>query len=453
MQAIDPGNTTTQVDDDAGAAEDIEITPEAIDVGTVTCGMAPANVPAIVIKNRGKKTTKYTVQAPEGSPFELKGALTGDLAPDSLVTIAVTAKPAVPGPNTTEITVSAGARLSQIKVTAVGEGGRLAISPSSANLGEVRRENGGTIDVALSNTGTKAVTLTKVDSTLADFSATWEGAPTTGLVIPPNETKPVTVKLSSGTNLQALSAVLMLTVDGAYCGVVPTLPVQGQRVNQDVTISPADFGRLACNSTPTLQRDVTITNYSANALTYTAALQNGATSQFSIVSGATGALAPGSTTPTVAAVKLSMKTIGTTLGPLNEVVDIAITGIPAPSGGARTAAATANVRGVVLTITPNNSTGFVNTETRNFTFANTGNEAYAYSAYFIRDSGTSNYAAWLASNFGSVAAGATRAATVTFNPTYCGNGTYAGTWTFENANGIAFCHPKPTLHVQGRVCQ
>jgi hypothetical protein len=157
-----------------------------------------------------------------------------------------------------------------------------------------------------------------------------------------------------------------------------------------------------------------------------------------------------SATPTTKAVKLSMKQVPTTLGPVNEVVDIEISGISPPSGGPRTAAATANIRGVVLTITPNNMTGFSNDQTRNVTFRNSGNENWAYGSYFIREPGTTNYGAWDAFNFGGVSAGSSRSASVRFNPQYCG--TYAGSWTFTTPNGVPFCNGTPKLRVQGRVC-
>src|SRR5262245_52399461 len=96
-----PGGGTVPGENAPTAADDVEITPAAIDVGAVTCGGgAPAtSPPPIVIKNRGTTTPHYTVQLPAGSGFELEGPLEGDLAPGATVTVIVKAKPNSPGEN------------------------------------------------------------------------------------------------------------------------------------------------------------------------------------------------------------------------------------------------------------------------------------------------------------------------------------------------------------------
>jgi hypothetical protein len=428
--------------------DDVAIEPQSIDIGTVACGTTSADVKNIVLRNRGASTPKYSVQVAEGSGFELQGPREGELAKDATVNVGVVAKPNVSGEITGEVTVTAGTVVAQIPVKAIGEGARFELAPSLANLGAVRRENGGSLDVALTNTGNKAATITKVDASVPDFSATWEGSPAP-LVIDPGATKTMKVTLAAGPDSAVLDAMLTFGVDGAVCGTAPILPVQGQRVNQDVTISPADFGNQYCTTTPTLQRDVVISNYTPSALAYNAALKNGAASLFEIVSGASDTIPPGTTAvPTTKAVKLSMKQVPTTLGPISEVVDIEVIGIAPPSGGPRTAAATANVRGVVLTISPSAMTGFANNESRSVTFTNTGNEPWAFGSAFIREPGTTNAAAWIAT-FGSVAAGTARTSTVTFDPYYCGS--YAGSWTFSTPNGVPFCNGTQTLRVTGRA--
>jgi hypothetical protein len=430
--------------------DDVLIEPSAIDIGSVACGTASGDVKNIVIKNRGGTTPKYSVKVAEGSGFELQGPAEGQLGKDATVTVGVVARPNLPGELTGEISVTAGTVTSQIAVKAMAQGARFEVAPSIANIGAVRRENGGSLDVALTNTGNQAATITKVDSSLPDFSATWEGHPAP-LSIDAGATKTIKVTLGGGNDSAVLQAMLTFGVDGVVCGGAPLLPVEGQRVNQDVTISPADFGKQFCTTTPTLQRDVVISNYTSSTLAYTASLKSGAASLFNVVSGAADTIPPGSSsTPTTKAVKLSMKTIPGSVGPVNEVVDIEISGIAAPSGGPRTAAATADIRGVILTITPSEMTGFGNDQSRGVTFTNSGNENWTFGSYFIRESGTTNYGAWDAFNFGSVNASSVRASTVRFNPTYCGY--YAGSWTFTTPNGVPFCNGNRTLRVQGSAC-
>lgn len=434
---------------DPNAKDDVGIAPDAIDVGTVACGTANANVKKIVLENRGSTTPKYSVKVAEGSGFELQGQTEGELARDATVDIGVIAKPTSPGELSAEVTVTAGTTVSQLAVKAFGEGARLELAPSVANIGAVRRENGGALDVAVTNSGNKPAIVTRIDSSLGEFSATWEGSPAP-LAIDAGATKTITVKLKEGADSDVLKGSLTLSVDGVLCGPMPVLPVEGQRVNQQVTIQPADFGNQFCTTTPTLQRDVVISNYTASTLAYVAKLRNGATSAFDIVAGGNGTIAPGtSAVPTTKAVKLSMKQVSSNVGPVNEIVDVEVSGIAPPSGGPRTAAATANVRGVILEITPNDMTGFRNDESRSVTFTNKGNENWAFGAYFIREPNTTNYGAWV-SNFGSVNAGSSRTSTVRFDPYYCGY--YAGSWTFTTPNGVPFCNGPRRLRVQGRAC-
>jgi hypothetical protein len=451
----DPDALATIVDPDGGAitseagADDILIEPLAIDVGPVACGTASTEPKTVVIENRGTTTPKYAVQIAEGSGFELTGPLEGELGKGAKVTIGVVAKPAVAGELTGVIDVTAGTVVSQIAVKALGEGAHFEIAPSIANLGAVRRENGGSLDVALTNTGNKPGTITKVDSSQADFSATWEGSPAP-LVVDPGATKTMTVKLGSGADSDVLKGMMTFGVDGAHCGAVPVLPVEGQRVNQDVTISPADFGNQNCTTTPTLQRDVVISNYTTSTLAYTASLRSGAASLFNIVSGATDNIPPGSSSaPTTRAVKLSMKQVPTKLGPVAEIVDVEVTGIGPPSGGPRTAQATASVRGIVLNLSQTNMTNFRYDESRTMTFTNAGNEPWSYDSFFIREPNTTQQGAWTAFYFGNVSAGGTRTVSIRFRPGYYGY--YAGSWTFESASGMPFCNGTPKLRVQGAV--
>jgi hypothetical protein len=434
--------------DGAASADDVLIEPTSLDLGAVACGTtskAPSN---IVIKNRGSTNPKYKVQVAEGSGFELQGALEGELGKDATVTIGVVAKPSVAGDVTAEVSVSAGAIVAPVALKAHGEGARIEIAPTTANVGQVRRENGGSLDVALTNSGNEPATITKIDSSLPDFSASWEGSPAP-LAIEAGATKTIKVALAKGADSEVLKGMLTFGIDGAVCGAPPVLPIEGQRVNQDVTISPADFGNQLCTTTPTLQRDIVISNYTSSTLAYTANLKNGAASVFQIVSGASDTIAPGTTeTPTTKAVKLSMKApVPATVGAINEVVDVEVGGIAPPSGGPRTTAATANVRGVVLKVSQTNMTGFQEDEVRYVTFTNTGNEPWSFGSAFIREPGTTNAGAWVLQSFGGVNPGASVTPYVWFNPYYYG--TYAGSWTFQTPNGVPFCNGTPKLRVQG----
>lgn len=447
---VTPGGS----DGEAPSADDVEITPASVELGAVACGASSPGGKTVVIKNRGKTSPKYTVQVPEGSPFEVTGApLTGELARDATITLEVKAKPTTPGDTEADLVVTAGTIVSQIKTKVAGEGARLEIAPAMANLGSVRDDNGGSLDVAVTNTGNKAATLAKIDSSSDQYSATWSGHPAP-LAIEPGATATVKVTLAPGDEMaQKLAATLTLGVDGAHCGAVPSLPVEGQRVNQDVTISPVDFGNQLCNTSPAITRDVVISNFSGSTLAYNATLVNGAASAFTISGGASGTIGGGtSATPTTQAVTLTMKPVGQNLGAIAEKVQVEITGIGPPSGGIRQTDATSSVRGVIFNVTPSNSTNYVRYETRTFAFTNSGNEDYTLSGYFIRDPGTTQRTAWWFSFPVTVSAGQTRNVNVQFDPGYQNYGTYAGTFGFQKAvsSTIPVCNGTPSFHVHGR---
>jgi hypothetical protein len=425
----------------------IEVTPSELDFRDITCGQtSPAQI--VVLRNRSATSAKYKLQVPEGAAFEVQGALEGDLGADSVTAVNVVAKPKVAGSNDSSIVVTAGATLAQVTVRARGDGGKLEIAPNGVDLGGVRRQNGGATDVTFVNTGTKAITVTEIASSTADFSATWPGKPAP-LTLEPNVPQKVTVSLAAGNESGVLTADLTTQAGGPICGSVPALPVRGQRVNLDVTISPADFGDVTCKSSPTQTRDVVISNYSTSVLTYTASLDKGTSSAFTIVSATAGTVNAGSSaTPATASVTVGMKPVGATVGALAETVSIDIMGVPAPAGGKRPANATATVRGAVLAIAPSDLTGFARGQVKNFTLSNTGNaDVNVITTTFVRDTGTTQKPAWYTSFPSSVTGAAQRTGTIQFMPGTTDHGTYAGTYTVGSPSTI--CNGPVTLHVQG----
>ena len=444
--AIDPTVDGGPSDTDGGGdVDNIEVTPAEIDFGEIPCGTESGNVPTFLVRNKGTKPVHYTVQVPDGSAFEVRGPapFTGDLAPGATATLSAVVKPTILGDNSTAITISTANAVEQITLKAKGSGGKLEIVPSIADFGQVRYQNDSTLDIAFKNTGTGMISVNSIDGANADFDLTW----TKPLPLLPNEQQNVTVKLKAGTVDTMASTMLVPHVDGALCGSVPNVPVKGARVSQDVTISPADFGKVFCNSAPSLQKDVVISNYTLNMLTYATSLRAMASSKFNIVNAGPGTIAAGNTTtPTTAKITLSMKAVGATLAPISEVLDINTSGVAMPSGGARTAAVTADVRGIVLTVNPT-SANFYRSEIKNYSFTNTGNETFTTFVTYARDPGSTQHNAWGISAPASVGPGATAGGQIQFSPSYCGN--YAGQFTFSDTAGTPICNGVPGTHVAG----
>ena len=454
-EALGPGTTPPPPGDEtpgdkivADDVDAIEVTPTEIDFSAVKCGAADAKK-TITIKNTGTRATTYSVELPSGSVFELASPATGELAPGAETTIDVLAKINAAGDNAAELVVSTPSRFTPVKVTAKGTGGKLEFLPSLADVGDVRYQNGGSVEIALKNNGTETINLASFTGTNADFDVTWAGHPAP-LVLEPNATKFMNVKLSSGATASGpLNTALVPKVDGPHCGATPELPAKGQRVNLDVIISNADFGKQNCN-TGGQQKDVVISNYTAFALTYTAALKAGDGSAFTIVSGASDSIPAGtSSAPTTRTVKIAMKPVGQNLTVLSDVLDLNVSGIEAPSGGPRTANVSADIRGVILSVDPTSLHDFDYWDRKNYKLTNAGNEPANINTSFSRDSGTTQAPAWNNNPPGSVPANGSANGSVRFQPIYKGN--YAGTYTFFNTNGTPVCNGNPTLHLQGSV--
>lgn len=431
---------------DSASASDIEVTPSELDFGKGSCGDTSA-AQLVVLRNHGTTKTPYQLQIPDGAAFEVLGPLTGELAPDSVTALNVVAKPTIAGDTVANIVVTAGAKLAQVTLKAKGDGGKLEISPSAIDLGGVRRENGGSADVSFVNTGTLPITVTSLDSSLPDFVATWTGKPAP-LTLEPNTPHTVTVTLAPGSDSPVLDSKLTPHASGALCGVLPTLPVKGQRVNNDVTISAADFGSVACQSSPTVTRFVVVSNYSASTLAYVATLDKSASSAFTILAGGSDSIAPGSaTTPATKTIKLGMKAVGGTLGALSETLTVEISGIAAPAGGKRAVNLSATVHGVVLGIAPADLTGFQRGQVKYFNVTNTGNDDATITTSFVRDADTKQTPAWYNQFPSTVIAGATKQGVIQFGPGAGDYGTYGGTFTVTSSP--ALCNGPVTLHVQG----
>jgi hypothetical protein len=231
------------------------------------------------------------------------------------------------------------------------------------------------------------------------------------------------------------------------------VPLEGKRVNLTVTVSPAEFGNVYCNTTNTTPRDIVISNYSSNTLAWSATLLS-ATRSVQHRFRTTGNIAAGSSaTPTTGTVKLAMKPLTAGfVGPISEDVEVEISGVAAPSGGKRLVKATASVRGIVFTINPTNSTGFfplTTSETsRSRTRATSRTRSRTSSQ---RDPNTVQQGAWTNGFPSTVAAGTSQQTWVKFVPYQGWYGNYGATYSFvkPSSSPIPICNGVPTLHVTG----
>jgi hypothetical protein len=405
-------NPPVRPGDDQRTDESIVISPAEIDFGDVPC-QTEAVAKLISIHNKSTAATSYKVVIPDGTAFRIDGALEGSVPAGGVVTLRVFAKPGTAGANTTDLVISAGNAVQTIHPKARGTGATMELLPTLVSFGDVRMQSGGgPIDVEVVNRGTAPITFSAFE-TSAEFAVAL-GVPQ--LRIDPEGKAIVKATLKPGVESAApLQAILKPVLTQTLCGQPPVLTLTGKRVNSSVTLSSGDFGRQNCTANPS--REITVSNYSPSLLTYTASLA--AVTAFTITSGASGSLAAGNTnTPTLAKITVQAKPFGTNLTPIAEDLTVNIVGIAAPEGGMRKVPLKVDVRGAIVTFTPQEIRNFtsdgVTTDTKTFNALNTGNEPIYLYWIFARTAGG---AAWTYNPPSSISPAQTRSGVVGFKPT------------------------------------
>ncbi|HEY8078982.1 MAG TPA: hypothetical protein VIF62_32845, partial [Labilithrix sp.] len=161
----------------------MQITPDDLDLGNAPCGTDVMAQTPITLDNESDAEVPYAITIAEGSPLSVHDpAPTGTVPPHSRVAVNLVAKTNDVGATTTDVTIKLGPVVKSIPAKANGTGPKLVIVPATADFGDVRRQNGGTVDVELRNVGTDSLPLTRFDGAGGGLSMTWGGS-TTPLLI------------------------------------------------------------------------------------------------------------------------------------------------------------------------------------------------------------------------------------------------------------------------------
>lgn len=370
-------------------AKTVEVVPAELDLGEVACG-SESVAKLLSLANKGTAPADYRVQLAEGTPFRIDGPLEGTLAPGAPATmLSVVARPASAGEVDGQLVVSVGARAQTIPIKGQGRGGSYYASTNLINFGEVRRLKGAPTlaTVVVKNSGNEPLVIPEFAGVTSDFNINWEGKPT-AFQVGPGEEKTLTAVFADGAETPTeVTATITPKPTGTLCGELAPLTLRGKRVSYDVTIQGVDFGQINCTP-PTTTKDIIISNYASSAIGWSVAL--GPASVFELRSAPSGNLAPGGAKPTVGLVTLAAKST-TKPGIYNETVDVAITGVAAPSGGARQTTASLSVRGAFLTYSPTPVPGFVSNgstaDVKQIMLSNTGPDPVAIYWYWSASSG------------------------------------------------------------------
>ena len=368
-------DTGSQEDGEIVASVDFDVTPAEITLGDVGCGATKTS--EIAITNKGGATLAYSVALPDGSPFVLKAEKTGTLASGAKATLPIEIAPGAPGDIEDTATVDVAGVVQQVKLRARGVGAVLVADPALVDFGEVRFDRTFTKNVVLRNTGNAPA---MVDSFEGGVDAIALGP--TAVTIEPGGTGAFTATIAAGAVTGAPAKATLTPIVGTggassgHCGPRPKIDVSALRVSTDVTLSVADFAQQSCGTGGNITRDVVITNYANQAVTFAAALPS--PTIFNITAGAQGTI-PAATGPTAttANVTIAMGATGTVLGLHEETLTLEISPLAPPSGGTRTTKVRLDVRGALITASPMDadfSSDGKKTDSEKIKFTNDGNE-------------------------------------------------------------------------------
>lgn len=406
--------TTSDSGDDGTivASVDFEVTPAQIALGDVSCGATKAS--EITIANKGGATLVYSVALPDGSPFVLKAEKTGTLATGAKATLPIELAPGAPGDIEDTATVDVNGILQQVTLRARGVGAMLVAEPKLVDFGEVRFDRTFTSALALRNAG-NAPALVEGFEGGADAMSIGP----TAVTIAPTESGAFTATIGGGTVTGAAakaSLVPIVAATTAHCGPRPSIDVTALRVSSDVTLSVADFGEQSCGTGAGATRDVVITNYSNQDITYTAALPS--PSVFTIAGGGQGTVPKAGAGPSTAKVTIAMGATGDVVGVHEEALTLQISPLAPPSGGTRTTKVRLDVRGARIVASPNEA-DFTSdgrkTDSEKIRFTNEGNQPITL-RYAIDQKPTSFNPWTLDTNVQVLTAGSSLDLTVFFKP-------------------------------------
>jgi hypothetical protein len=265
------------------------VTPASIEFGAVDCrGSATRNV---TVANEGTAPLAFTARV-VGNHFAVTPS-NGTVAPGATATLTVTASIGATTPAgmatsaTLEVTSDDGQGAHTIPLTASARGATLTLSPPVASFGVLPvNTQAPFLPLTLTNTGNVTATLTISQPTDPQFSVRWSGGTPTVALAPGATVAGLEAGFLPAT-ITAASTSAPIAVDVAVCGAsVEAIPLTGQGTNGSVTLSTTelffgDNGLVDCGA-QSPARTVTLGNAGNAAFSWTATLNKGAASPFTV---------------------------------------------------------------------------------------------------------------------------------------------------------------------------
>lgn len=340
----------------------LTIVPAALTLAPFKCG--DTSTGAITLVNDGSEEQTYEATLPANDVFTIRSGATGVVKSHDSATIAIEAKAQKPATAAVDVAIKTKSAVGTVNVSAEVQGATLSITPHNADFGFVKENQiSAPINAIFTNEGSTPITINGFDGPAEKSSF---GLPST-IVVPANGTITSPITMTAGPAGALITAVVTPKVDSTLCGAPDSLTLTGQRVSDDVIVSPAsaDFGAIDCGGTTTTKVTITVSNFSLDkTATFTTSLPSG--SRFSVTP-TNGTLPVGTgTAPSKVDLAIAVVNAGDQIGPVTETLAVTI------GSKTYTIKLTMNVSGAILQVNPT-SLQITSGMSKNFTVTNVGN--------------------------------------------------------------------------------
>jgi hypothetical protein len=268
--------------------------------GTDAGGLATRT---LTLTNAGIVPLSWEASLSSTPEFALVGNASGSIAPGASDSVTVSAQPIAISATAGAVlqavltlTMNDPAHLSvDVPVTITASGATIAISPGTADFGQVKVNNAATpIPITVQNVGNAPVTVSVAQPADPQLSLT-SGGSLSNVTLPAggSVTGLVAHFTPTSTNVTTDTAVVTTAVGSVLCGTNDAIiGFSGQGTLGSATVQPGslDFGTVSCG-TQAVAKIVTLSNVGTAPYTWGASL--GSTNYYTLSTPTNGALAPG----------------------------------------------------------------------------------------------------------------------------------------------------------------
>jgi hypothetical protein len=248
----------------AAATGQLSANPNSISFGTVATGTSAAK--QVVLTNTGNAAVKISSLSIHGLGLTTSGMTApATLNPSESLTVTAAFAPAATGSSNGSIIVVSDAANPSLTIPSTGTGaqGDLVISPSTYNFGSVVDGQTKSQTIALSNTGTAALTITQFTASGSAYSVSGLATPVT---VPPGGSKTFNV-LFAPTTAGSLAGSVGITTNASDSPSVLTLIGTGSAASVTLASNPASVNFSGVGSGSSNSKTVTISNAGTASLT------------------------------------------------------------------------------------------------------------------------------------------------------------------------------------------